>query len=103
MSCGAWGSPSIRRGVLTPSEESCRAHEAELVRLGVLIPEASSIRRVAALQPYVSVLSRELAALSQLEEDPSKWGFFVAEPAAIDLGLHGWEGTSGASIPAADC
>lgn len=79
---------------LNQPQESCRAHEAELMRLGIPVPEQSTIRRLGALEPYVQVLARELVALSDLSEDPARWGFFVAEPIPIETAPYGWEGAS---------
>lgn len=65
-----------------------------MLRLGVPVPERSSIRRLDVLEPYVAVLARELAALAALAEDPAQWGFFVADPVAMDLDAWGYEGSS---------
>ena len=86
--------PPIPATLLTRSQESCRAHEAELMRLGVAIPEHSTIRRLEAIEPYVKVLACEIVALSDLSEDPARWGFFVAEPIPIETAPYGWEGAS---------
>lgn len=86
--------PSESATPLTRSQESCRAHEAELMQLGVPIPEHSTIRCLEAIEPYMKVLAHEIMALSDFSEDSAWWGFFVAEPIPIETTPYGWEGVS---------